>query len=66
MVKMTQRACSASDAPSVKPQAGGGLNDAVWAGSVPPPQSAGALLYGAIPAAATPETVVLIARALQT
>lgn len=66
MVKMTQRACSASDAASVKPQAGGGLNDAVWAGSVPPPQSAGALLYGAIPAAATPETVVLIARELQT
>ena len=52
-------------ATNAKPQAGGGLNDAVWAGSAPLPERATALLYGAIPAAATPETVVSITRALQ-
>ena len=60
-----QRACGDIDAVSAKPQLGGGLNDAVWAGSAPLPKSAAALLYGAIPAAATPETVVSITRALQ-
>lgn len=48
-----------------KPVAGGGLNDAVWSGLAPVPPHSSALLYGAIPASATPETVISIARALQ-
>jgi len=48
-----------------KPQVGGGLTDGVWAGSVAVPVGGAALLYGAIPAGATPETVVSITRALQ-
>ena len=60
-----QRALGDIAATSAKPQAGGGLNDGVWAGSAPLPESAAALLYGAIPAGATPETVVSITRALQ-
>lgn len=47
-----------------RPYAGGGLNDAVWSGATAVTQTA-ALLYGAIPADATPETVVSITRALQ-
>ena len=48
-----------------KPASGGGLNEAVWSGLASVPQPKPALLYGAIPASATPETVVSIARALQ-
>lgn len=48
-----------------KPAHGGGLNDDVWAALSAPPQGSSALLYGAIPAAATPETIVSITRALQ-
>lgn len=48
-----------------KPYRGGGLNDAVWSGTAPVPQPRSALLYGGIPAGATPEMVVSITRTLQ-
>ena len=48
-----------------KPVPGGGLTEAVWSGLASVPLGKPVLLYGAIPASATPETVVSIARALQ-
>ena len=48
-----------------KPARGGGLNDTLWAGVPSPPATASALLYGQIPASATPETVVSITQALR-
>jgi hypothetical protein len=60
-----QRALDSIAVAAGKPQHGGGLNNAVWAGSVPVPEAGAALLYGVIPADATPETVVSITRALQ-
>ena len=60
-----ERALSDIASSGAKPQVGGGLTEAVWAGSAAVPQAGAALLYGAIPAAATPETVLSITRALQ-
>lgn len=47
------------------PAAGGGLNEVVWTGGAVPAREPGSLLYGVIPAAAMPETVLSVTRALQ-
>ena len=60
-----QRTLPSLASSSAKPALGGGLNDALWAGVTSPPETASALLYGAIPTAATPETVVSITQALR-
>ena len=50
---------------AAKPRTGGGLIADVWAGKLPVPAPAAALLYGVIPADATPETILSITRALR-
>ena len=47
-----------------RPASGGGLDDAVWRGGALPEPDAAVLLYGAVPADATPEVVASVARAL--
>lgn len=48
-----------------RPATGGGLDAAVWRGGALPEDDAALLWYGVIPADATPEVVVSVARALQ-
>lgn len=48
-----------------KPAHGGGLNDDVWSATAAVPKASAGLLYGTIPAAATPETILSITRALK-
>ncbi len=47
------------------PRLGGGLDAGFWAGTAAPVDIGGRLLYGTIPAAATPETVLSVLRALR-
>jgi hypothetical protein len=60
-----QRALQSVTNADAKPLTGGGLVADVWAGKLPVPNAAAALLYGVIPADATPETILSITRALQ-
>ena len=60
-----QRALQSVTNATAKPLSGGGLVADVWSGKLPVPSPSAALLYGVIPADATPETILSITRALQ-
>ncbi|MCC6707849.1 MAG: hypothetical protein IT492_09825 [Gammaproteobacteria bacterium] len=60
-----QLALDAIPAAGGKPAHGGGLNDDVWSAAAVVPTGAQALLYGVIPATATPETIISITGAFK-